>query len=147
MTLRAPLSLALLAALGVLPAVARARQDVPPATTGPVAAMATDSGDYLFRTYCASCHGRDARGDGTLASSLRVRPADLTRFAKRNGGKFDAGKLAKLIDGREEVKGHGSSDMPVWGDAFKRASERYSEDGVKARVAALVEYLEGLQVK
>lgn len=147
MTLRARVSLALLAALAVLPAGARARQAAPPATTAPVVEMASDSGDYLYRTYCASCHGRDARGDGTLASSLRVRPADLTRFAKRTGGKFDAEELTKLIDGREDVKGHGSSDMPVWGDAFKRASERYSESAVKARIAALVEYLEQLQVK
>ncbi len=37
--------------------------------------------------------------------------------------------------------------MPVWGDAFKRSSEGYSEAAVKARIKALVEYLEGLQVK
>jgi mono/diheme cytochrome c family protein len=147
MTLRAPVSYAVLAAVAILPAVARARQAPPPATTGPVVEIASESGDYLYRTYCASCHGPDARGDGILASSLRVRPADLTRFAKRNGGRFDADKLARLIDGRKDVKGHGSSDMPVWGDAFKRASERYSEKSVEARIDALVEHLERLQIK
>jgi mono/diheme cytochrome c family protein len=122
-----------------------------PAAAGPLAAAqetdSVESGDYLYKTYCASCHGTRAQGDGPLAPSLRVRPSDLTRFAKKNAGKFDAEKVAKAIDGRADVRGHGSSDMPVWGDAFKRASEGYSEKLVKARVDALAEYLEGLQVK
>jgi mono/diheme cytochrome c family protein len=142
MTLRLPIGLAFLAA-----ALA-----APPAAPGPSQAASeepssAEAGDYLYKTYCASCHGKSAEGDGPLAPSLRLRPPDLTRFARRNAGKFDAEKVAKAIDGREDVKGHGSSDMPVWGDAFKRASEGYSEKRVRARVDALVGYLEGLQVK
>jgi len=148
MTLRAPVPLAILAALMVLPAAGSAGQAVPPATTGPgIEAVPIESGDSLYRTYCASCHGREARGDGALAASLRVRPADLTRLAKNSGGAFDAEEVAKKIDGRKDVKGHAHSDMPMWGDAFKRAGERYSEKAVKARVDALVQYLERLQVK
>ncbi len=105
------------------------------------------SGDSLFKTYCASCHGPSAKGDGPLADHLRIRPPDLTLFAKRNAGKFATDKVERIIDGRAPVKGHGGSDMPVWGDAFKRSSEGYSEAAVKARIKALVEYLEGLQVK
>lgn len=105
------------------------------------------SGDALFKTYCGSCHGKSAKGDGPLADALRFRPADLTLIAKRNGGKFDADKVYRMIDGRESVKGHGGTDMPVWGDAFKRSVEGYSEKAVKTRIQAIVEYLKSVQVK
>jgi len=35
-------------------------------------------GASLFATSCAACHGAEARGDGPLATSLPIRPADLT---------------------------------------------------------------------
>jgi mono/diheme cytochrome c family protein len=105
------------------------------------------TGDQLFKTYCASCHGKSAKGDGPLADSLRFRPADLTLIARRNGGKFDADKVYRIIDGREPVKGHGGTDMPVWGDAFKRSVEGYSEKAVKERIQALVDYLKSIQAK
>jgi hypothetical protein len=35
--------------------------------------------------------------------------------------------------------------MPVWGDAFRRDARHGGEDGAKARVAALVHFLEGIQ--
>jgi mono/diheme cytochrome c family protein len=104
-------------------------------------------GASLFRTYCASCHGVTAKGDGPLANSLRVLPPDLTRFAKRAGGKFDADKVARIVDGRDPVKGHGGSDMPVWGDAFKRSHDGYSEKAVKQRIDDIVEYVKTLQMK
>ena len=105
------------------------------------------SGDALFKTYCGSCHGKSAKGDGPLADALRFRPADLTLIAKRNGGKFDADKVYRTIDGRDLVKGHGGTDMPVWGDAFKRSVEGYSEKAVKTRIQAIVEYLKSVQLK
>ncbi len=37
--------------------------------------------------------------------------------------------------------------MPVWGDAFKRSVEGYSEKAVKTRIQAIVEYLKSVQVK
>ncbi|HET7290932.1 MAG TPA: c-type cytochrome [Vicinamibacteria bacterium] len=127
---------------------------VVPAVSGPqTAAVQTsetfqgeESGDSLYRTYCATCHGASGKGDGVLASSLRVRPSDLTRLTKKDE-KFDAERVAKVIDGRQEVKGHGGSDMPQWGDAFKRSGEGYSEKAVKARIGALTTYIETLQVK
>ena len=129
--------------------VAAAVATVPPTVSaqrteaGPSAA----GGDALFKTYCGSCHGKSATGDGPLAASLRFQPADLTRIAKRNGGKFDGDKVHRTIDGRDAIKGHGGSDMPVWGDAFKRSDEGYSEKAVKARIQAIVDYLKSIQVK
>jgi mono/diheme cytochrome c family protein len=103
------------------------------------------SGSSLFRTYCSSCHGLAGKGDGPIADRLRVRPPDLTLIARRDRGKWDADKVARIIDGRDPVKGHGGADMPVWGDAFKSSREGYDEESVKARVRALVEHLEGIQ--
>lgn len=105
------------------------------------------SGDALFKTYCGSCHGKTAKGDGPLAAALRYQPADLTVIARRNGGKLDADKVYRVIDGRDLVKGHGGTDMPVWGDAFKRSDEGYDEKPVKARIQAIVDYLKSIQVK
>src|SRR5688572_31026525 len=96
------------------------------------------TGPEVYRTYCASCHGVSARGDGPLAKHLRFSPPDLTLLAKRNGGTFDDAAVYRIIDGRKPVKGHGGPDMPVWGDAFKRSGEGYSEEAVKARIEGLV---------
>jgi mono/diheme cytochrome c family protein len=104
-------------------------------------------GASLYKTYCASCHGVAGKGDGPLADRLRYAPSDLTRLAKRAGGKFPSAKVYTVIDGRKAVKGHGGDDMPVWGDAFKASEERYDESAVRQRIAALVRHLELIQEK
>jgi hypothetical protein len=111
---------------------------------------AHEGGDSLYRRYCAICHGDSGRGDGRLAESLRYRPSDLGLLAQRSDGKFPRDDVFKAIDGRKPVKGHGGiggTDMPMWGDAFKNATEGFSEDAVKVKIEALVDHLEGLQVK
>lgn len=104
-------------------------------------------GSDLFRTYCAACHGTGAKGDGPIADMLKKRPADLTLFARNNNGVYPADLVGKIIDGREAVKGHGGKDMPVWGDAFKDAAGGGDDASIKARIVALVGYLESVQVK
>ena len=101
------------------------------------------SGRDLFATYCASCHGVSGRGNGPAAEELRRRPADLTQFAKQNGGIFNAARMHSIVDGRA-VKAHGTMEMPVWGDAFKWR-EGLPEAAIKARIEALVRYLETIQ--
>lgn len=108
---------------------------------------AAATGDYLFRTYCAACHGESARGNGPLADSMRNRPADLTEIAKRNKGVFPRDLVFRMIDGRQPVKGHGGSDMPVWGDVFSRSAEGGDPLVVQKRIEALVAYLEGIQAR
>jgi len=105
------------------------------------------AGSAVYRTYCASCHGADAKGDGPLAEHLRFRPPDLTLIAKRNGGTYSAEKVYRIIDGRNPVKGHGGPEMPVWGDAFKNVTEGYKEDDVKVKIEALVDHLKSIQVE
>jgi mono/diheme cytochrome c family protein len=104
---------------------------------------AANSGGELFVTYCASCHGITGRGNGPAAEELRRPPADLTQFAKHNGGIFNGAKVHSIVDGRA-VKAHGSMEMPVWGDAFKWR-EGLPEEAIKRRIEALVRYLESIQ--
>jgi mono/diheme cytochrome c family protein len=103
-----------------------------------------DTGSQLFRTYCASCHGTTGRGNGPLADQLRRMPPDLTQFTKRNGGMFPSERVYRIIDGRD-VPTHGDREMPVWGDAFRAVFGGSSAAAVKARIDAIVRYLEGIQ--
>jgi mono/diheme cytochrome c family protein len=102
-------------------------------------------GSTLYATYCASCHGPGARGDGPLADAMRRRPANLVEIAKRNKGVFPKELVFRIVDGRQPVRGHGGPDMPVWGDAFTRAIEGGGEEAVKNRIQAIVDYLETIQ--
>ena len=47
---------------------------------------------------------------------------DLTTIAARSGGKFPAERVQKIIASGENLRGHGSADMPAWGDVFKRTT-------------------------
>jgi hypothetical protein len=105
------------------------------------------SGTSDFQTYCASCHGTAAKGDGTIAKSLPKRPADLTQLAKRNNDVFPEAKAFKTIDGRTPGASHPGADMPMWGDVFAKSSESPGPDAAAARITALVEYLKTIQEK
>lgn len=104
-------------------------------------------GGELYRTYCATCHGTTAKGDGPLASSMRRKPSDLTEIAKRNGGEYPPELVFRTIDGRKPVRGHGGPDMPVWGDAFERARDGGDTERVKKMIQSLVDYLETIQAR
>jgi mono/diheme cytochrome c family protein len=103
------------------------------------------SGSYTYRTYCASCHGTTGKGDGPLAESLRFHPPDLTLLAKNNDGEYPGDQVARIIDGREPLEGHGGPDMPIWGDAFKNTETGFNEEQVKQKIRAVVDYLKTLQ--
>jgi mono/diheme cytochrome c family protein len=107
-------------------------------------AGADDAGAQAFRSYCASCHGASGRGNGPMADQLRRQPPDLTKFTTRNGGVFPSERVARIIDGRD-VPAHGDREMPVWGDAFRTTREGLSADEIKARIAAIVRYLQAMQ--
>lgn len=124
--------------------IALAAADRPQETIIP---QATANGSELFRMYCASCHGTSARGDGPLAASMRHRPPNLTELRKRNHDTYSRELVFRIIDGREKVAGHGGPDMPVWGDAFRHSLEGGNDDAIRARIEALVDYLEIIQVR
>jgi hypothetical protein len=115
--------------------------------------ISLELGHRDFLSYCAACHGADAKGDGTLGEFLTLKVPDLTMLTKYNSGKFPAEKVADVIDGRTEVKVHGLRDMPVWGDWFNResASTETNKEAreliVNDRIASLITYLKSIQVK
>lgn len=104
-------------------------------------------GRQKYDTYCAACHGAGGKGDGKLGKSLQKRPADLTQLARNNEGKFPTETVAKLIDGRSTDRAHSRADMPVWGDVFSKSQTSTGPEDVKARIDALVKYLETIQDK
>ena len=104
---------------------------------------AAAAGAQSFKTYCGSCHGMGAKGDGPLAEHLKVPPADLTAISQRNDGQFPFDEVRKKIDGRENVSGHGSQDMPVWGDAFKTTD---TEEQAQQRINEITQFLWSIQV-
>jgi mono/diheme cytochrome c family protein len=104
------------------------------------------SGAYLYKAFCASCHGETGKGNGPVADTLRRPPADLTGISARAGGVFPRTQVIAIIDGRNPVPGHGSSGMPVWGDALRR-TEGNDEAIIHRRIEALVMHLRSIQVK
>ncbi len=95
-----------------------------------------------YQRYCQSCHGERGRGDGRVGKWLKVPPSDLAGLSERNGGIFPEEKVARIIDGREEVRTHGPRDMPVWGRVFGEDVESDSvEARVHSRIKAMVEVL------
>jgi mono/diheme cytochrome c family protein len=110
-----------------------------------------DFGQQEFHARCASCHGRDGKGNGPIADLLRKAPPDLTQLSRLNNGIFPMSRVYDSIVG-DTVQAHGSRDMPVWGQLYRlRAGEHYMdsyydpEAYVRVRVLALVEYVSRLQ--
>ena len=89
---------------------------------------AAAKGKVIYVRYCGSCHGTAGQGDGAIAPDLRVLPTDLTRLAAKAGGRFPFEGVRRSIDGRNTTRGHGSPDMPVWGEVFPRTSGTDSPD-------------------
>ena len=104
------------------------------------------SGKEMFVSYCASCHGKSAKGDGPAANALKQLPADLTTLAKRNGGKYPSDKVTSVLRGQTTLMAHGDQAMPVWGPVFWKISQGHEEE-VTLRIANLNRYLESLQEK
>ena len=108
-------------------------------------------GHQEFRHACAVCHGLGGKGESvmTTLNLLTVRPTDLTQLSKKHQGQFPFWQMYRIIDGREEVKGHGTRDMPIWGEVFRQphGSKRVEETAVIGRILALVYYLQSIQEK
>jgi mono/diheme cytochrome c family protein len=100
-------------------------------------------GYALYQSYCAVCHGKDAKGDGPMARVLKDPPLDLTQIAVRNSGVFPAQKVARIISGESEMTSHGTREMPLWGPIFSQIA--WDQDLGRVRVANLTKYIESIQ--
>ncbi len=129
-------------------------------TTGAALAQAKpaakiDVGALEYGQSCALCHGLTAKGDSSYNVYLAHPAPDLTTLAKRNGGVFPFERVYEVIDGRQTAGAHGTRDMPIWGAryindvnySYPEISPEGAEASVRARILALVEYINRLQVK
>jgi len=92
------------------------------------AAFAADAGQRPFNAKCASCHGKDGKGQTEMGQKRHAK--DLTD-AKVQASLKDADIIKDITDGIDETPDHGK--MP----SFK---EKLSGDEIKA-VAAYVKTL------
>lgn len=122
------------------------------ACTTAFAQARTDLGKSEYDGNCAVCHGATGQGGGPYVELLKRSPPDLRTLAQRNGGVFPLARVYESIAGTGV--GHGSRDMPIWGQRYSvKAAEyyvdvNYNQDVyVRARILALAEYLHRLQLK
>jgi mono/diheme cytochrome c family protein len=100
-------------------------------------------GADLFRAYCASCHGRDAKGHGPAAPALKATVPDLTMITRNNGGDFPVDRIRRIITGDHVIASHGSREMPIWGPIFHQIEADIDRGNV--RLDNLIKYLESIQ--
>jgi len=107
------------------------------------------AGKELYRQYCSSCHGVDGKGKGSMYDPLssdksrRVPPADLTILSAQNTGKFPEARVNDSISSKKPIPGHGTPEMPAWGDVFY--NQKSNPKVIDARVRNLTAYIESLQ--
>jgi mono/diheme cytochrome c family protein len=115
-----------------------------------------DTGKLEYQSNCATCHGEQGKGDGSFNVLLKKHAADLTVLSKNNGGVFPFNRTYEVISGATDVVGHGSRNMPIWGNYYNdqapsELGPSYRQSDVRAfsraRILALVEYISTLQAK
>jgi mono/diheme cytochrome c family protein len=102
------------------------------------------SGAELYKQHCVVCHGSDLQGSGPAPSPYRA-PPDLTKLARRHGGKFPDAYVSKVLRNGVVMPAHGPAEMPIWGADF--AMDRLGESQVTLRITNLTSYIKSLQEK
>ncbi len=110
----------------------------------PVPTPAT-SGEEMYASYCAECHGRDGKGF-RYTKAHQPRPTDLTTLARKNNGRFPYGLVRDSIRGEGHERAYGPGEMPPWGDLFRYVGSG-SEAEIRVRIDKLTEYIRSLQQK
>lgn len=115
----------------------------------PASAQEEPVGKQFYDTYCAVCHGADARGNGPMAPILTLQPKDLTRLAAGNEGTFPRTRVIARIDGRDPLVAHGSL-MPIFGPFFEGKGVTIKDETgqmimTSQPIVDLVEWLETIQ--
>lgn len=120
-------------------------------------AMAQDAmsiGQFEFANSCVQCHGPAGKGDGPLVSFMSGSMPDITQLQKNNGGLFPVTRVFATIDGSAKVGPHGTSEMPAWGQRYRKDAPEWlgyqgapgeAEALVQLRILALVEFVASLQ--
>ncbi len=119
-------------------------------------AQAQDSavtlGKSTFKARCALCHGDDGKGGGEIAGLFETTPSDLTKLSERAGGTFPFPMAYDILASGMKERGHGNSQMPVWGEYFM--ADALEDRGVlpgdavaiaAGRILSVVYFLESIQ--
>ncbi len=121
------------------------------------AASAQDAmtiGQFEYANSCVQCHGAAGKGDGPLVSFMTGSMPDITQLQKNNGGLFPVTRVFGVIDGSATAGPHGTSEMPAWGQRYRKDAPEWlgyagapgeAEALARLRVLALVEYVASLQ--
>ncbi len=118
------------------------------ATAGPAAAQSREVvnlGKTEFEFHCTVCHGVSGKGDGEMAAVLATKPADLTRLAAQNNGRFPFWRVYAVIGGEASVKGHEPFEMPGFWRRFRHEEGTTSLMPAELRILVLTHYVESLQ--
>jgi mono/diheme cytochrome c family protein len=99
-------------------------------------------GPMLYKQYCATCHGLDAKGGGPTAPSLKVKPTDLTLLQKK-GEPFEEIAVLRVINGSDVAGPHGTREMPVWGEVFRHIGGMPPSE---LAVRRLLDYVKSIQI-
>jgi mono/diheme cytochrome c family protein len=133
-------------ALIALFAQTKSNEEASQIDTAPTPLIGSMEGSELYRAYCATCHGLDARGVGPMTRWLAITAPDLTRISVRNGGTFPLAQVQRIISGEANTTGgHGTREMPVWGPVFSQVTR--DQDLGRMRVYNVAKYLESIQAK
>ena len=96
-------------------------------------------GEVIYQKQCAHCH--DSRNIEETIADLGAVPPDLRTIVSRRGvAEFPVTEIAMIIDGRQEMSGHGTREMPVWGEIYSE-NDGLDEDQIQGRKAELIAYL------
>lgn len=104
-----------------------------------------ESGNGLYKSYCASCHGLAGKGDGPAASAMRMKPTDLTQLTNKANGAFPMLRLQKVLGGDVTLPAHGGRRMPVWGPSLTTPGGTDARS--LTRMRNLIAYIQSIQHK
>jgi len=116
----------------------------------PIKPVDPQSGEKMYMTYCAVCHGADGKGVGPAATAMKVPPTNLRTLSKANGGKYPSAHVFSVVYGdTASPEAHGSREMPVWGSLFSSlcSGAPTAHAQVQSRVNKITSYVESLQEK
>jgi len=124
-----------------------AQQPTPKVNPIPIQQTPIDSGEKMYSTYCAVCHGASGTGNGPAASSLKVPPVDLTTLSQKNKGVFPTQHVQSVLQFGIENPAHGTPEMPIWGNLMLtlHPSSQDAAALVNQRIFNLTEYLKKIQ--
>jgi mono/diheme cytochrome c family protein len=124
-----------------------AQQTTPEIKSVPIRQTSPASGQQMYVTYCAVCHGANGTGNGPAAQALKVPPPDLTVLSNRNGGAFPSDRVESVLRLGVAAPAHGTVEMPIWGDLLPslNTSSKDSAAQVQQRILNLTNYLKTMQ--